>query len=79
MQMDYNLKGKHAKDEVGNRYKITAHYGGVGLPIPEMICMTLLTTGVIPKEGRMDTQKYVSIPRDEFDKDFTVVNPVEKV
>jgi hypothetical protein len=70
-----NLTGSNAIDSRGNRYKITAHYGGAGLPVPEMVCMTLISR---PAFSVMPTQRFVSVPRNEFNEEFTVVKPLEK-
>lgn len=72
-----NLKGKHAKDASGNRYEIVDHYGGTGLPIPEMLNLRLVAPVLLRLNRPMP---YIgALSRSVFDEGFTVVRPVEKV
>lgn len=75
--MDEKLKGANAKDASGNVYKIVDHYGGPGLPIPEMLNLRLVSA-VLFKVNR--PMPYIgALSRSVFDEGFTVVRPVDKV
>ena len=70
------LKSAHALDSSGNRYQITAHYGGDGLPVPETVNLTLISR---PRWSVLPVQRFISITWEEFvDQGFVVVKPDEK-
>lgn len=72
----FSLKGAHAKDASGNRYEIVDHYGGAGLPIPEMLNLRLVAPVLLRMNRPMP---YIgALSRSVFDEGFTVVRPVEK-
>lgn len=69
-----SLKGAHCKDGSGNRYEIVDHYGGPGLPMPEMLNLKLVSA-VMFKLNR--PLPYIgALSRSVFDEAFTVVKPV---
>lgn len=72
-----NYQGAEALDSSGNRYRITAHYGGEGLPVPEIINLTLISR---PRFSVLPVQRFISFTWSEFvDQGFVVVKPLEKV